>query len=103
MYKPSLWYYKLFDFYEGTNEPSRRGIDTLDDVEEVSKTINITLIFIILYNLLSDILSDYGTTCNMSSWKEILPCPLKYVINLFRTSLPSSLRCFSFLCASDIS
>ncbi|KAF5308389.1 hypothetical protein FQR65_LT06209 [Abscondita terminalis] len=35
VYKPSLWYYKLFDFFEETSEPSRRGIDTLDDVEEV--------------------------------------------------------------------
>ncbi|XP_061717528.1 uncharacterized protein LOC133525244 [Cydia pomonella] len=30
VYKPSLWYYTLFAFYEETTEPTRKGTDTLD-------------------------------------------------------------------------
>ncbi|CAH4032678.1 unnamed protein product [Pieris brassicae] len=31
IYVPSFWYYRLFEFLEGTTEPCRSGTDILDE------------------------------------------------------------------------
>ncbi|CAB3233200.1 unnamed protein product [Arctia plantaginis] len=43
IYVPSVWYYRLFEFLEGTTEPCRPGTVTLDEASETESKVKVLL------------------------------------------------------------